>query len=487
MGTAIGHHQEFMIQNAVCSESGFGPRTISEVDDDGKPRRTGTVWTASAHIITAIIGSGVLSLAWGMAQLGWIAGIGVLLTFSVITYYTSSLLADCYRYPNSVSGKRNYTYMAAVNAYLGENMRKVCGLFQFLILSGATIGYTITAAVSMMAIRKSNCFHKRGHGAPCKFSSNQYMIGIGITEILVSHHPNFHKLSWLSVVAAVMSFVYSSIGLGLAFAKVISGHGHRTTLTGVEVGVDVTAAEKIWTIFRAIGDMAFACAYSVILIEIQDTLRSSPAENKAMKKANMIAVLTSTTFYLMCGCFGYAAFGNKAPGNMLTGFGFYEPFWLIDLANVCIVVHLVGAYQVLAQPLFSTFESWASLRWPNSGFVNTDYPLKIGSKKLCISINFLRLTGRTAFVVVATLLAMALPFFNEILALLGAISYGPMTVYFPVEMHIAQNKIKRLSLRGLALQLLNLVCFLVSIAAASSAIQGMGHGLLASKPFQYKE
>ncbi|KAJ6743519.1 hypothetical protein OIU85_017460 [Salix viminalis] len=85
-----------------------------------------------------------------MAQLGWIAGIGVLLTFSVITYYTSSLLADCYRYPNSVSGKRNYTYMAAVNAYLGENMRKVCGLFQFLILSGATIGYTITAAVSMM-------------------------------------------------------------------------------------------------------------------------------------------------------------------------------------------------------------------------------------------------------------------------------------------------------------------------------------------------
>jgi amino acid permease len=77
------------------------------------------VWTASAHIITAIIGSGVLSLAWGMAQLGWIAGIGILLTFSVITYYTSSLLADCYRFPKSASGKRNYTYMAAVNAYLG--------------------------------------------------------------------------------------------------------------------------------------------------------------------------------------------------------------------------------------------------------------------------------------------------------------------------------------------------------------------------------
>jgi hypothetical protein len=42
MGTAIGR-QEFMIQHAVYCESGSDPRTISdgEVDDDGKPRRTG--------------------------------------------------------------------------------------------------------------------------------------------------------------------------------------------------------------------------------------------------------------------------------------------------------------------------------------------------------------------------------------------------------------------------------------------------------------
>ena len=42
MGTAIGR-QELMIQHAVC-ESGSDHRTISdgEVDDDGKPRRTGT-------------------------------------------------------------------------------------------------------------------------------------------------------------------------------------------------------------------------------------------------------------------------------------------------------------------------------------------------------------------------------------------------------------------------------------------------------------
>ena len=78
----------------------------------------GTLWTASAHIITAVIGSGVLSLAWSMAQLGWIAGPIVLLCFSIVTYFTSTLLSDCYRSPDAV-GIRNYTYMDAVRANLG--------------------------------------------------------------------------------------------------------------------------------------------------------------------------------------------------------------------------------------------------------------------------------------------------------------------------------------------------------------------------------
>lgn len=65
-----------------------------------------------------------------------------------------------------------------------------------------------------------------------------------------------------------------------------------------------------------------------------------------MKKATFIGISISTAFYMACGLLGYAAFGNNAPGNFLTGFGFYEPFWLVDLANLCIVVHLVGAYQV---------------------------------------------------------------------------------------------------------------------------------------------
>lgn len=80
--------------------------------------------------------------------------------------------------------------------------------------------------------------------------------------------------------------------------------------------------------------------------QLQDTLKSSPPENKVMKRASLIGILTTTMFYMLCGILGYAAFGNDAPGNFLTGFGFYEPFWLIDFANICIAIHLIGAYQV---------------------------------------------------------------------------------------------------------------------------------------------
>lgn len=75
-------------------------------------------------------------------------------------------------------------------------------------------------------------------------------------------------------------------------------------------------------------------------------MKSPPAEYKTMKKATILSITVTTVFYLLCGCMGYAAFGDYSPGNLLTGFGFYNPYWLLDIANLAIVIHLVGAYQV---------------------------------------------------------------------------------------------------------------------------------------------
>jgi hypothetical protein len=60
-----------------------------------------------------------------------------------------------------------------------------------------------------------------------------------------------------------------------------------------------------------------------------------------------MGIFVMTFIFLLCACSCYAAFGSDTPGSILMGSGFKEPFWLVDLANVFIIVHLVGAYQVL--------------------------------------------------------------------------------------------------------------------------------------------
>jgi len=95
-----------------------------------------------------------------------------------------------------------------------------------------------------------------------------YMIGFGIAEILLSQIPGFDQLHWLSLVAAVMSFTYSSIGLGLGIGKVIENGKISGSLTGISIGT-VTQTQKIWKSFQALGDIAFAYSFSMILVEIQ--------------------------------------------------------------------------------------------------------------------------------------------------------------------------------------------------------------------------
>ncbi|KAI7758391.1 hypothetical protein M8C21_001942, partial [Ambrosia artemisiifolia] len=328
--------------------------------------RTGTIWTAIAHIITGVMGAGVLSLGWSLAQLGWLFGPPAIVVFAAVTGVSTSILSDCYRSPHS---DRNASFLQAVSCYLGqycavvtvfdyaiqlsictsicinagEKNQRICAVLLNESLYGNVIAYTIATATSMRAILKSNCYHEQGHDAPCTYPDSIYMLLFGLVQIVMSQIPNFHDMAWLSVVAAIMSFAYSIIGLGLGFASVVANGEIKGSIGGVSAA---SATDKVWLVFQGLGDIAFAYPYSIILLEIQDTLKSPPSETRTMKKASRCAIIITTLFYLCCGSFAYAAFGNSTPGNLLTGFGFYEPYWLVDLANVCVVVHLVGGYQV---------------------------------------------------------------------------------------------------------------------------------------------
>lgn len=124
------------------------------------------------------------------------------------------------------------------------------------------------------AVERSNCFHHKGPNAKCGASGNLYMIIFGLVEILLSQFPNLEKITVLSVVAAAMSFTYSFIALALCIAKFASHGSIKGTLLGVKITGDVSASTKVWQSLQALGNIAFAYTYSMLLIEIQVYLKS---------------------------------------------------------------------------------------------------------------------------------------------------------------------------------------------------------------------
>jgi len=74
---------------------------------------------ATSHIITAIIGAGVLGLPYALSWVGWVAGCLLLMVFYIISVASGLMLTDVYE----VDGKKHPTYRAAVLGIMGEPIR----------------------------------------------------------------------------------------------------------------------------------------------------------------------------------------------------------------------------------------------------------------------------------------------------------------------------------------------------------------------------
>lgn len=136
---------------------------------------------------------------------------------------------------------------------------------------------------------------------------------------------------------------------------------------------------------------------------------------------------------------------------------------------------------MFAQPIFGFVESRCNQKWPESKFINSEHGIGLGPN---FSVNLFRLTWRTAYVIVTALIAMIFPFFNGFLGLIGAASFYPLTVYFPIEMHIAQAKIEKYSFTWMWLKILSWACLIVSLVAAVGSVQGLVQDVQKFKPFK---
>lgn len=107
-----------------------------------------------------------------------------------------------------------------------------------------------------------------------------------------------------------------------------------------------TASGVAFNFFSALGDVAFAYAGHNVVLEIQATIPSTPEKPSKgpMWRGVVIAYIVVALCYFPVALVGYRMFGTSVDDNILITLE--KPAWLIAMANMFVVVHVIGSYQV---------------------------------------------------------------------------------------------------------------------------------------------
>lgn len=409
-------------------------------------------WYSTMHNVTAMVGAGVLSLPYAMSEMGWGAGVTAMLLSWIITFYTIWQMVEMHE---MVPGKRFDRYHELGQYAFGDKL----GLWivvpqQMLVEISTCIIYMVTGGKSLKKFQEIVFPHVK----PIKLT---YFIMIFSTiEFVLSLLPNFNSLSSVSFVAAILSIIYSTI------AWITSAKEHATgRVEVVSYGPrSDKSSDNAFMFLSALGNVAFAYAGHNVVLEIQATIPSTPEKpsKKAMWKGVLIAYIIVALCYLPVAFIGYWAFGNGVDDNILLTL--HRPTWLIAAANIFVVVHVIGSYQVYAMPVFDMIETYA---------------VKSLKYKPCTS---LRVCVRTVFVAFTLFVGLTFPFFGGLMGFFGGFALAPTSYYLPCIIWLIIKKPKRFSLSWN----INWLCIIVGVLLTLlSPIGGLWSIIKSAKSYHF--
>ncbi|XP_051143977.1 lysine histidine transporter 1-like isoform X2 [Andrographis paniculata] len=359
--------------------------------------RTAKWWYSAFHNVTAIVGAGVLGLPYAMAELGWGPGIAILVVSWIVTLYSLWQMVEMHEIVPG--GKRFDRYHELGQYAFGEKLGLWIVVPQQLIVEvGVDIVYMITGGQSLRKFHQSVCPN-------CVDIRLTYFIMIfASVHLVLSQLPSFNSISGVSLAAAVMSLSYSTIAWSASI--------HKGMQPNVEYGYkSSTTAGTVFNFFSALGSVVFAYGGHNVVMEIQATMPSTSEKPSKgpMLRGVIVAYIIVAVCYLPVALVGYAMFGNDVEENILITL--HNPKWLIAMANMFVVVHLIGSYQIYAMPVFDMMET-------------------VLVKKLKFRPTwYLRFITRNVYVAFTMFIAITFPFFGGLLGFFGGFAFAP-TTYF---------------------------------------------------------
>ncbi|XP_030958381.1 probable amino acid permease 7 [Quercus lobata] len=133
---------------------------------------------------------------------------------------------------------------------------------------------------------------------------DQALLG-NIIELAISL-PNSFEHFEVSVVQREANIVVHRVARNHSSLGAVSS----VDVTGIIGGISTSsAADKVKSVLK------HHFIYVFRRVKRMDSLKSPPPESQTMKKVLTIAIIVTTLFYLCCGGFKYAAFGNLHQGT----------------------------------------------------------------------------------------------------------------------------------------------------------------------------
>ncbi|RHN50580.1 putative amino acid transporter, transmembrane domain-containing protein [Medicago truncatula] len=430
-------------------------------------QRNAKWWYSSFHNVTAMVGAGVLGLPFSMADLGWGPGLTILFLSWIITLYTLWQMVEMHE---MVPGKRFDRYHELGQHAFGEKLGLYIVVPQQLVVEvGVNIVYMVTGGASLRKFHDTVC-------PSCKNIKLTFFIMIfASAQFVLSHLPDFNSISGVSLVAAAMSFCYSTISW--------TASAHKGIQKDVHYGSKATTTSgSVFNFFNALGSIAFAYAGHNVVLEIQATIPSTPEKPSKgpMWRGVVVAYIVVALCYFPVAIIGYWVFGNEVKDNILISLE--KPAWLIAMANFFVVLHVIGSYQVK----FNFFEQIGNFLFHHYFHLVHNYlrlydklMIKVRIKSSTIyampvfdmiesflvkKLNFkpstiLRFLVRNLYVAFTMFIAITFPFFGGLLGFFGGFAFAPTTYFLPCIMWLVIYKPKRFSLSWWT----NWICILLGV------------------------
>jgi amino acid permease len=261
-------------------------------------------------------------------------GIAVMILSWIITLYTLWQMVEMHE---MVPGKRFDRYHELGQHVFGDRLGLWIVVAQQLAVEvSLNIIYMVTGGQSLKKFHDVICDGGRC-GGDLKLS--YFIMIFASVHLVLSQLPNFNSISAVSLAAAVMSLSYSTIAWGASL--------HRGRSADVDYHLRATTTPgKVFGFLGGLGDVAFAYSGHNVVLEIQATIPSTldKPSKKAMWKGAFVAYVVVAICYFPVTFVGYWAFGSGVDENILITLS--KPKWLIALANMMVVVHVIGSYQV---------------------------------------------------------------------------------------------------------------------------------------------